>query len=300
MTLIIFYPFAMYLKCDYSSAGDTRPFDNKSDKTVTRQWWNSDATVMPLISFSSFWDVNDHYFPFAMILKCDYASFGDTRPFDKHSDQTVMLQWCNRDATVMQQWCRLISALLCHLHGFEMLLIVFHLVAMPWGCVWKTVIKQWSNSDETVMWQWWNSDAFDLSFITLFSSFWDVIDHILSFCNALGVCLVTKDPLTKTVNNSDATVMQQWCNSDGSVMPLIWALSHYFQAFEMSLIIIYPFAMPWECVWWHKTIWKNSDQTVMRQWWNSDATVIEQWCLWFEQFDVTYKLLRCHWSFCNL
>jgi hypothetical protein len=115
MILMKLYPFAIPWECDYASAGDTRPFDKNSDQTVMRQWCNSDA------------------FDFTFkLLKCDYASFGDTRPFDKHSDQTVM-----------QQWCLLISALLYHLHGFEMLLIVLYPVAKPWGCVWKTVIKQW-------------------------------------------------------------------------------------------------------------------------------------------------------------
>jgi hypothetical protein len=39
----------MHLKCDHAFAGDTRPFENNSDQTVMRQWWNSDATMMPLI-----------------------------------------------------------------------------------------------------------------------------------------------------------------------------------------------------------------------------------------------------------
>jgi hypothetical protein len=62
----------------------------------------------------------------------------------------------------------------------------------------NTVIKQWWDIDVTVMQQWSNSDAFelgssdafDLSFLTLFSSFSDVIDQILSFCNALEVWLL--------------------------------------------------------------------------------------------------------------
>jgi hypothetical protein len=59
--------------------------------------------------------------------------------------------------------------------------------------------------------QWSNSDAFDLSFLLLLPRFWDVMDHILSFCNALGVCLVRQDLLTKTV-------IKQWLDSDGKVM----------------------------------------------------------------------------------
>jgi hypothetical protein len=68
-----------------------------------------------------------------------------------------------------------------------------------------------------MMEQWSNSDAFDLSSLMSFSSFWDGIDHFLSFCNALGLCLVSQDLLTKTV-------IKQWWDSDGTVMPLIWAL----------------------------------------------------------------------------
>jgi hypothetical protein len=245
------------------------------------------------MSFSRFWYVIDHILFFCNAFEVWLCICWWHKTIWQNSDEKVMQQWSNSDTFDL-------GSFMSFARFWD---VMGHIVSCcnALGVCLKnseqTLMRQWWNSDATVMQQWWNSDAFDLSFITLFSSFWDVIDHILSFCNALGVCLVTKDPLTKTVNNSDATVMQQWCNSDGSVMPLIWALSHYFQAFEMSLIIIYPFAMPWECVWWHKTIWKNSDQTVMRQWWNSDATVIEQWCLWFEQFDVTYKLLRCHWSY---
>jgi hypothetical protein len=35
--------------------------------------------------------------------------------------------------------------------------------------------------------QWCNSDAFDFSYYLLFWRLWDVIDHILSICNALEV-----------------------------------------------------------------------------------------------------------------
>jgi hypothetical protein len=40
-------------------------------------------------------------YPLTMHLKCDYASAGDKRPFDKNSDQTVMRQSWDSDATVM-------------------------------------------------------------------------------------------------------------------------------------------------------------------------------------------------------
>jgi hypothetical protein len=162
------------------------------------------------------------------------------------------------------------------------------------------------NSDQTVMQQWClNSDAtviqqsclwfgpffcdFDLGSSMSFSSFWDVIDYILSFCNALGVCLVTQDLLTKTVT-------EQWCNSDRTVMPSIWAFHYYLQGFEMSLIIFYPFAMPWDWVCDTSPFDKNSNLTVWGQWWNSDVTVMEQLCLRFELFYVMFKVLRCHWS----
>jgi hypothetical protein len=106
---------------------------------------------------------------------------------------------------------------------------------------------------------WWNSDAFDLSFLILFSRFLDVMDHILSFNNALEVWLLiwwwNKTFWQKQWSNSDQTVMRQWCNSDAF---------DYCQCFEMSLIMFYPFVMPWDCVWWHKTFWQ-------KQWWDSDG-----------------------------
>jgi hypothetical protein len=166
------------------------------------------------------------------------------------------------------------------------------------------VMAKWCNSDRTVM-------RFDLSVIMTFSSFWDGIDHILSFGNALGVCLVTQDYLTKTVIkqwwDSDAPVMRQWWNSDA------FDLSH-FQGFATSLIISYPFAMHLKCDYASAGCTtpaaKNSVQTVMEQWCNSDATtVMRQWynshafdsssflCLWFRLFNVVFKLLRCHWSY---
>jgi hypothetical protein len=95
--------------------------------------------------------------------------------------------------------------------------------------------------------------------------------------------------------------MQQWSDSDGTVMLFIWALLCHFEGMEMSLIIFYPFAMPWKCGKWSGggTIptAKNSDRTVMRQWFNGDAMVMEQWCLWFELYYVTLKVWRCHWSY---
>jgi hypothetical protein len=127
--------------------------------------------------------------------------------------------------------------------------------------------KQWCNSDETVMEQWY--DSYASSFLT-FAKFWNVIDCIISFNNPND---------TRAFHNiSDETVMEQWCNSDRTVMPLIWALLCHFQAFEMSLIIFYPFTVPWVCAYWSigetRPFKKYSDQTVMEQWCNSDATVM--------------------------
>jgi hypothetical protein len=165
----------------------------------------------------------------------------------------------------MKQWC-----LWFHFQAFEISMIIFWSVIMhplvTQDLLTNTVIKQWWNSDATVM-------PFDFGSFMSFAQFWDVIAHIVSCCNALGVCL----------KNSEQTLMRQWWNSDGTVMPLIWALSHHCQAFEMSLIIFYLFAMPWECVWRHKTFWQ-------KQWQNSDATVIEQW-LNSDAFDLSFLML---------
>jgi hypothetical protein len=149
-----------------------------------------------------------------------------------------------------------------------MSLIIYFPFAMPWGCVWwhKTYCqKQWLDSDETVMQQWLNSDAFDLSFLMTSSSFWDVIDHILLFCNALGVCLVTQDLLTKTIIK---TVMRQSWNSDATVMEQRWLWFELLRCHWSYFILmqclgsLFGDTIPFV---------KNSDQTVMRQ-------VMEQWC----------------------
>jgi hypothetical protein len=167
-----------------------------------------------------------------------------------------------------------------------------------------------------MMEQWLNSDAFYLSFLIFFSRFWDVIDHVLSFCNALGLCLVTQDLLTKTVMrqwwDSDATVMLQWCSSDETVMQQ-WCL--WFELFFVNCKLLgchWPFFIILQCLGGvlrlTRPFDKNSDQTVMRHWWdsdetvmeqwcNSDRTVMEQWCVWFDLFYVIFKLLRCHWSY---
>jgi hypothetical protein len=162
-------------------------------KAVMEQWCNSDQTVMPSIwAFHSYWSC-------FILLQCLVIVFGDTRPFDKNSDETVMRQWWNSDATVMEQWCNSdqtvmpsIWAFHSYFQGFEMSLIIFYHFSMPWDCFWwhkSFWQKQCSNSMGTVMEQWWNSDAFDLSSFMSFSSFWDVIDDILSFCNAFEVWL---------------------------------------------------------------------------------------------------------------
>jgi hypothetical protein len=206
-----------------------------------------------------------------------------------NNDENVMRQCWISDVTVMQQWCLwsehfyvIFKLLRCHRSYFILLQCL--------GNVFGDTRPFDKSSDGTVMQQWSNSDAFDLSFSFLFSRFWDVIDNILSFFNALGLFLVTQVLLTK---NSVLTVWGQWWNSDGTVMPLIWAHLCHFQAFEMSLMIFYPFAMHLKCDyasfnnalevllliwWWNITFWQNqwsnSDETVMEQWCNSDRTVM--------------------------
>jgi hypothetical protein len=217
MSLIIFYPFAMPWECDYASAGDTRLFDKNSDQTVMRQWCNSDAfSLSTFLTFAMFWDVID----------CIISFINALGAFHKNSVETVMEQWCNSDRTVMPLiWAPFMSfssfsSVIDHISSFHSTLGECLLIWWWNKTFWQ---KQWSNSDETVMRQWSNSDAFDLGSFMSFARFWDVIDHILIFCNALG------------------------------------------------------------CVWWHKTIWKK---TVIKKWWDSDGTVIviEQWCIRFKQF----------------
>jgi hypothetical protein len=45
-----------------------------------------------LKSFSRIWDVIEQFYCFAMHVKCDYASAGETRQFYKYSDKTVIKQ----------------------------------------------------------------------------------------------------------------------------------------------------------------------------------------------------------------
>jgi hypothetical protein len=255
------------------------------------------------------------FYPFSMHWECGKWCGGHTRPTAKNSDQTVMRQGWDSDAMVMEQWClwfELIFVILkvqrCHWSYFILFEclgsvitdLVVAQVRLP-----KTVIEQWWDSDATVTRQWWNSDAFDLSSIMSLWRYGDAIDHILSFCNALGVWKVMwwshKTHCQKQWSNSDETGMRQWCNDDGTVMPLIWAHLCHFEGMEMSLIMFYPFSMPWKCGNWsggdRRPNTKNSDRTVMRQWCNSEATVMEQWCFSFELYYVTLKVWRCHWSY---
>jgi hypothetical protein len=139
--------------------------------------------------------------------------------------------------------------------------------------------------------QWYNSDAFYLSSFLTFAKFWNVIDCIISFNNPND---------TRAFHNiSDETVMEQWCNSDRTVMPLIWALLCHFQAFEMSLMIFYPFAMHLKCDYASagdtRPFEKNSDLTVMRQWCNSDAFDLSSVVSFLRICDVIDHFL----SFCN-
>jgi hypothetical protein len=81
------------------------------------------------------------------------------------------------------------------------------------------------------------------------------------------------------------------------VMPMIWALLCCFEGFEMSLIIFYPFTMPWKCGNWsggdtrptaNKVMeqWWDSDETVMKQWWKSDAYGLSSFMLFWRFWDV--------------
>jgi hypothetical protein len=103
----------------------------------------------------------------------------------------VMQQWSNSDAFWFERYNDIFKLLRWHWSYFIPLQCL--------GTVFGDTRPFDKNSDGTVMQQLSNSDAFDLSFSLLFSRFWDVIDHILSFCNALGLCLVTQVLLTKTV-----------------------------------------------------------------------------------------------------
>jgi hypothetical protein len=151
--------------------------------TVIKQWSNSDETVMEQWCNSDAFDLSFFtLFSFAMHLKCDYASAGETRPFYKNSDQTVMRQSWDIDATVIEQWCLWV-----------------------WLC-YQTVMRQWW----TVMEQWclWVRLIYVIfkvlirhwSYFILLQCFWSVIMHLL----------VTQDHLTKQWWESDATVIEQW------------------------------------------------------------------------------------------
>jgi hypothetical protein len=186
-----------------------------------------------------------------MPWKCGYWSGGETLPFDKNSDVTVMRQWWNSDATVTEQWCiwfelfNVIMKLLnCHWSYF----IVLQCLGSVFGDTRpfdqnsdQKDVKQWWDSDETVMQQWclW-FELFNIIckvlrwhwwYFILLQCIWSVIMHLL----------VTKDPLTKTV-------IRQWWDSDGTVMQ--------------------------QCVLRHKTFWQ-------KQWSNRNETVMEQLCIWY-------------------
>jgi hypothetical protein len=117
--------------------------------------------------------------------------------------------------------------------------------------------------------------AFDLGSSLSFSSFSDVIDHILSICNALGVCLVTQDLLTKTVTK---TVTEQWWNSDAFNLSTFILLSRFWDVIDHILSLNNALEVWLLIWWWNITFWQkqwcNSDETVMEQWCNSDRTVM--------------------------
>jgi hypothetical protein len=272
-----FMSYFILLQCLGGLISDTRPFDKNSDQTVMRQWSNSDVKVMEqwflwfdfFNIISKFWDDIDHNFSFCNAFEVWlFICWWHKTIWQKqwsNSDETVMEQWCNSDANDF-----IFKLLRCQWSYFEVWLCI-----LWWHkTFWQT---QWSNSDATVMQQWC---LLILALLCHLHSF-EMLSLIL-YPVAMPWGCVWKI-VSKHWWDSDGTVMEQWCNSDGTVMPLIWALSHYFQAFEMSLIIFYPFAMPWECVWRHKTFWQ-------KQWRNSDATVIEQW-LNSDAFDLSFLML---------
>jgi hypothetical protein len=165
-----------------------------------------------------------------------------------------MEQWC----LWFRLFCVIFKDLRCHWSYFILLQCIWSVIMqllVTQDLLPKTVIKQWCNSDATAMpQQWCDSDttvmpliqalfcAFYLGSSMSFSSFWDVIDHILSFWNDLGVCqwsffillqclggvISDTKPFDK---NSDQTVMRQWSNSDVTVM------EQWFLWFELFNII---------------------------------------------------------------
>jgi hypothetical protein len=108
-----------------------------------------------------------------------------------------------------------------------------------------------------------------------FARFWDVIDDILSFCNAfevwLCICWWHKTIWKKQWSNSDETVMQQWC---------LWfrLCCVIFKDLRCHWSFFGPLAMHLKCDYasagYKRPTAKKSDQTV-----------------------IIFKDLRCHWSF---
>jgi hypothetical protein len=160
----------------------------------------------------------------------------------------VQKLWSNSDQTVMRQWCNSEAFDCCQ--GFEMSLIMFYPFVMPWNCVWwhKTFWqKQWWDSDETVM------EGFEMSLILLFS-----------FAMQLKCDYASARDTRPFENNSDLTVMRQWCNSDRTVMPLIWRNLCHWSVFNLL-----------QCVGnviMHLLVTQDHlTKTVIKQWSNSDA-----------------------------
>jgi hypothetical protein len=167
---------------------------------------------------------------------------------------------------VMEQWCL----------WFRLFYVIFKLLRYHWsysvllqfiGSVILHLLVTQDHLTKIVIKQWWDSD--DILFFcnalgVSCSRFWDVIDHMPSFCNAFEVIF--------------------------KVLRFHWSILLFCNAYEV-----------WLCLcWWHKTIlqlqWSNSDETVMEQWSNSDETVMQQWCLRFELFYVICTVLRCNWD----
>jgi hypothetical protein len=129
---------------------------------VMQQWSNSDAFWFE--RYNDIFKLLRWHWSYFILWQCLGSVFGDTRLFDKNSDQTVMRQWCTSDETVMGQWCL----------WFELFNIICKVLRWHWWyfillqCIWsvimhllvtkdhltKTVSRQWWDSDGTVMQQW--------------------------------------------------------------------------------------------------------------------------------------------------
>jgi hypothetical protein len=97
-------------------------------------------------------------------------------------------------------------------------------------------------------------------------------------------------------NNSDLTVTRQWCNSDRTVMPLIWVNLCVFTVVRCHWSVFILLQGVGSVILNLLVTQDHLTKTMNKQWWDSDATVMQQWCLWFKLFNIIFKPFRCHWS----